>query len=154
MTAYLQLLLPHAVVVTPNLREAAVLGEVDVDSLGSLEARVAVAERIRSTGARYVVVKGGHLTDSADDVVAGPEGTVVLPGERVVTGNDHGTGCSLPPRWPRPWPGGRPCPRRSPRPSRSWPGRWPAVRPGGWAPGTAPSTISGGQRPRRLCRPP
>jgi hydroxymethylpyrimidine/phosphomethylpyrimidine kinase len=95
VTAYLQLLLPRALVVTPNLREAAVLGEVDVDSLGSLEARVAVAERIRSTGARYVVVKGGHLTDSADDVVAGPEGIVVLPGERVVTGNDHGTGCSL-----------------------------------------------------------
>jgi hydroxymethylpyrimidine/phosphomethylpyrimidine kinase len=95
VTAYLQLLLPHAVVVTPNLREAAVLGGVEVDSLVSLEARVAVAERIRSTGARYVVIKGGHLTDSADDVVAGPEGTVVLPGERVVTGNDHGTGCSL-----------------------------------------------------------
>ena len=32
---------------------------------------------------------------SADDVVAGPEGVVVLPGERVDTGNDHGTGCSL-----------------------------------------------------------
>jgi hydroxymethylpyrimidine/phosphomethylpyrimidine kinase len=95
VTAYLQLLLPHATVVTPNLREAAVLGGVDVESLATLEARVAVAERIRSTGARYVVVKGGHLTDSADDVVAGPEGIVVLPGERVVTGNDHGTGCSL-----------------------------------------------------------
>ena len=95
VTAYLQLLLPHALVVTPNLREAAVLGEIDVESLGTLEARIAVAERIRATGARYVVVKGGHLTDSADDVVAGPEGTVVLPGERVVTGNDHGTGCSL-----------------------------------------------------------
>jgi hydroxymethylpyrimidine/phosphomethylpyrimidine kinase len=95
VTAYLQLLLPHAVVVTPNLREAAVLGEVDVDSLGTVEARIAVAERIRSTGARYVVIKGGHLTDSADDVVAGPEGIVVLPGARVVTGNDHGTGCSL-----------------------------------------------------------
>ena len=27
--------------------------------------------------------------------MAGPEGIVVLPGERVVTGNDHGTGCSL-----------------------------------------------------------
>jgi hydroxymethylpyrimidine/phosphomethylpyrimidine kinase len=95
VSAYLQLLLPHAEVVTPNLREAAVLGQVDVDSLETLEARIAVAERIRSTGARYVVVKGGHLTDSADDVVAGPEGIVVLAGQRVVTGNDHGTGCSL-----------------------------------------------------------
>jgi hydroxymethylpyrimidine/phosphomethylpyrimidine kinase len=95
IAAYLERLLPHALVVTPNLREAAVLGETDVDSLRTLEARVAVAERIRATGARYAVVKGGHLTESADDVVAGPEGVVVLPGERVATGNDHGTGCSL-----------------------------------------------------------
>ena len=67
----------------------------DLD-LGLCDASVvAVAERIRKTGARYVVIKGGHLTESADDVVAGPEGIVVLPGERVDTGNDHGTGCSL-----------------------------------------------------------
>ncbi|MFZ0251173.1 MAG: bifunctional hydroxymethylpyrimidine kinase/phosphomethylpyrimidine kinase [Acidimicrobiales bacterium] len=95
VAAYLQLLLPHALVVTPNLREAAVLGATEVESLTTLDARVDVAERIRKTGARYVVVKGGHLTDSADDVVAGPEGIVVLPGRRVDTGNDHGTGCSL-----------------------------------------------------------
>ena len=50
---------------------------------------------IRETGARYVVVKGGHLTESADDVVVGPDGESVLPGTRVATGNDHGTGCSL-----------------------------------------------------------
>ena len=42
-----------------------------------------------------MVVKGGHLTESADDVVVGPEGESVLPGARVPTGNDHGTGCSL-----------------------------------------------------------
>jgi hydroxymethylpyrimidine kinase/phosphomethylpyrimidine kinase len=95
IASYLERLLPHALVVTPNLREAAVLGNTDVESLRTLEARVAVAERIRATGARYAVVKGGHLTESADDVVAGPEGVVVLPGERVATGNDHGTGCSL-----------------------------------------------------------
>ncbi len=95
VAAYLERLLPHALVVTPNLREAAVLGHADVESLVSLDARVAVAEKIRATGARYVVVKGGHLTESAEDVVAGPDGVVVLPGERVDTGNDHGTGCSL-----------------------------------------------------------
>jgi len=95
IAAYLERLLPHALVVTPNLREAAVLGDADLESLGTLDARVAVAERIRATGARYAVVKGGHLAESADDVVAGPEGVFVLPGERVDTGNDHGTGCSL-----------------------------------------------------------
>ena len=93
--AYLRLLLPHAIVVTPNLREAAVLGGTTVEALGSVEARLAIARSIRETGARYVVVKGGHLTESADDVVAGPDGDFVLPGVRVHTGNDHGTGCSL-----------------------------------------------------------
>ena len=93
--AYRRLLLPHALVATPNLREAAVLGDLDLASLRSTEARVAVAERLRAGGARFVVVKGGHLAESAEDVVAGPDGVLVLPGERVVTRNDHGTGCSL-----------------------------------------------------------
>jgi hydroxymethylpyrimidine/phosphomethylpyrimidine kinase len=93
--AYLELLLPHACVVTPNLREAAILGGTTVGALEPLAARIAVAERLCAAGARYAVVKGGHLSDSADDVVAGPEGVSVLPGVRVTTGNDHGTGCSL-----------------------------------------------------------
>jgi hydroxymethylpyrimidine/phosphomethylpyrimidine kinase len=93
--AYLTRLFPHALVATPNLREAAVLGRTTVEALRTLAARTAVAEEIRGSGARYVVVKGGHLTDSAEDVVVGPEGVLVLPGERVQTRNDHGTGCSL-----------------------------------------------------------
>jgi hydroxymethylpyrimidine/phosphomethylpyrimidine kinase len=95
IAAYLERLLPQALVATPNLREAAVLGGTTVDALVSLDARVAVAEQIRQRGTRWVVVKGGHLTDSADDVVVGPEGVTVLPSARVETGNDHGTGCSL-----------------------------------------------------------
>ena len=96
VAAYLEPLLPRALVATPNLREAAVLGGVDLALLvESLEARVAVAEQLRHAGPRWVVVKGGHLTESADDVVAGPDGVTVLPGTRVATGNDHGTGCSL-----------------------------------------------------------
>ena len=95
VAAYLELLLPRALVVTPNLREAAVLGGVGVGELADLGARVEVAEKLRSSGARWVVVKGGHLTDSADDVVAGPEGTSVLEGARVASANDHGTGCTL-----------------------------------------------------------
>lgn len=95
VTTYLERLLPQALVATPNLREAAVLGHTTVEALGSLDARVAVARAIRDRGARWVVVKGGHLTDSADDVVVGPAGVTVLESKRVETGNDHGTGCSL-----------------------------------------------------------
>lgn len=93
--AYLGRLLPHALVVTPNLREAAALTGTDLGHLMSTAAMAAAAEQIRAGGARYVVVKGGHLTDAAHDVVAGPEGITVLEAVRVVTGNDHGTGCSL-----------------------------------------------------------
>jgi hydroxymethylpyrimidine kinase/phosphomethylpyrimidine kinase len=93
--AYLGRLLPHALVVTPNLREAAALTGRDVGQLMSTAAMADAAEEIRAGGARYVVVKGGHLTDAAHDVVAGPEGITVLEAARVLTGNDHGTGCSL-----------------------------------------------------------
>jgi hydroxymethylpyrimidine kinase/phosphomethylpyrimidine kinase len=93
--AYLTRLLPHALVVTPNLREAAALTDCHVDELLSVPAMTEAAERIRAGGATYVVVKGGHLTDVAHDVVAGPAGITVLEATRVDTRNDHGTGCSL-----------------------------------------------------------
>jgi hydroxymethylpyrimidine kinase/phosphomethylpyrimidine kinase len=95
VAAYLELLLPHATVVTPNLHEAAAFGGTDVAELAEVGARIEVAEKIRAAGPLWVVVKGGHLTDSADDVVAGPDGTSVLEGARVASGNDHGTGCTL-----------------------------------------------------------
>lgn len=94
--AYRTLLLPHAAIVTPNLREAALLTGTDAATLASVEDMAAVAEQIRELGARTVVVKGGHLLgESAADVVAGPGGVVLLDSARVATTNDHGTGCSL-----------------------------------------------------------
>ncbi|HXR53772.1 MAG TPA: bifunctional hydroxymethylpyrimidine kinase/phosphomethylpyrimidine kinase [Acidimicrobiales bacterium] len=104
--AYRTRLLPLAIVATPNLREAAVLTGRLLEDLGSVEAMVAAAEELRALGADTVVVKGGHLaqavgagtasaTTPSPDVVVGPGGPVVLEGDRVVTGNDHGTGCSL-----------------------------------------------------------
>lgn len=98
--AFRRHLLPLACVVTPNLREAAVLTGRAVSDLTTIEAMAEVAEELRSLGPTAVVVKGGHLAATraaagAPDVVAGPGGTVVLEGSRVATGNDHGTGCTL-----------------------------------------------------------
>ncbi len=94
--AYRELLFPHALVVTPNLAEGALLAGVDVRELHTVEAMARVAEELRALGPVTVVLKGGHLTgDTAADVVAGPGGTVVLRSARVGTRNDHGTGCSL-----------------------------------------------------------
>jgi hydroxymethylpyrimidine/phosphomethylpyrimidine kinase len=95
LAAYLHRLLPCAFIVTPNLREAAVLTGMALEDLTNPDAMAAAAEQLRAGGARYVVVKGGHLSESAHDVVAGPEGVTILEGPRVKTANDHGTGCSL-----------------------------------------------------------
>ncbi len=101
--SYRDLLLPHAAVATPNLREAAVLTGRAVADLASVAAMLEAAEEIRALGTTLVVVKGGHFEQAggareaggAPDVVAGPAGTEVLEARRVRTPNDHGTGCSL-----------------------------------------------------------
>lgn len=91
--AYLQLLLPHALVVTPNTREAALLTGSAVDDV---EGMARAARRLAETGAAVVVVKGGHLSgDDAPDVVLLDGELHVLDGRRVTSSNDHGTGCTL-----------------------------------------------------------
>ena len=97
-----------------------------------------------------MVVKGGHLTDVAHDVVAGPEGTTVLEATRIDTRNDHGTGCSLSAAIAANLALGADGPTAISRPRHSWPGDWPGVPRGRWEPGMGPSTISGGQRRHRL----
>lgn len=94
--AYRELLFPHAVIVTPNLREGALLAGVDAREIDTVEAMAEVAESLRVLGPHTVVLKGGHLEgDDSADVVVGPGGAVVLDSPRIDTVNDHGTGCSL-----------------------------------------------------------
>ena len=99
--AYRAALLPHAHVVTPNLRETAVLLGLVVEELDSIAAMTDAGQALRALGATWVVIKGGHLISNgvtatlAPDVVVGPDGVVELTAERVATRNDHGTGCSL-----------------------------------------------------------
>jgi hydroxymethylpyrimidine/phosphomethylpyrimidine kinase len=91
--ALIRLLLPLAVIVTPNLHEARVLTGMDIRTVADME-RAAVA--IHQMGARYVVVKGGHLAvgDSVDVLYDGEKFTH-FPSPRVETKNTHGTGCTF-----------------------------------------------------------
>ncbi|MGC2486395.1 MAG: bifunctional hydroxymethylpyrimidine kinase/phosphomethylpyrimidine kinase [Acidimicrobiales bacterium] len=100
VAAYRESLFPLAEVVTPNLRETALLCELAARDLVTLDDVVAAAHTILSWGPRYVLVKGGHLEssahpDRAPDVLLSADDLVVLDGPRVATTNDHGTGCSL-----------------------------------------------------------
>ncbi|MBI1204505.1 MAG: bifunctional hydroxymethylpyrimidine kinase/phosphomethylpyrimidine kinase [Rhodopseudomonas sp.] len=87
-------LLPLALVVTPNLHEAAALTDAAVAS--SEDEMVAQALRILAFGPRYVLMKGGHGTGAESvDLLVGEEGVVRFPAPRIATDNTHGTGCTL-----------------------------------------------------------
>lgn len=85
-------LIPLATVVTPNIPEAEVLSGTEIADVGSMEA---AARAIAGKLGVAVLVKGGHLTDSADDILFIDGKAVRLKGERVDNPNTHGTGCTL-----------------------------------------------------------
>ena len=97
--AYQHDLFPFTEVVTPNLREAAVLCGFDVEDVRTIDDVEKLATLILAMGPTYVLVKGGHLEshqhDRSVDLLLSNDGLVVLEGPRVATKNDHGTGCSL-----------------------------------------------------------
>ncbi|GIJ49889.1 hydroxymethylpyrimidine/phosphomethylpyrimidine kinase [Virgisporangium aliadipatigenens] len=91
--AYLTALFPHAAVITPNMREASVLTGREVSTVDDMRA---AAERLGETGAKCVVVKGGHLSDSSAVDVVWRDGTVdLVEAPWVETRNNHGTGCTF-----------------------------------------------------------
>jgi hydroxymethylpyrimidine/phosphomethylpyrimidine kinase len=85
-----RLILPLALVVTPNLPEAAALCGAPVETLAQIDE---AARRIAALGPRVVVVKGGHLTGAAVDTVYDGERLERLEARRIATRNTHGTGC-------------------------------------------------------------
>lgn len=99
--AYRQDLLQFATVATPNLREAAVLADVDIREITTIDAMRELAHAILAFGPKFVVIKGGHFAEGAvterlaPDLLVSKDAEIVLDAERVVTQNDHGTGCSM-----------------------------------------------------------
>jgi hydroxymethylpyrimidine/phosphomethylpyrimidine kinase len=86
-----RLLLPRASLVTPNAEEAAEIAGVRVDNLDSM--RIA-ARRIADLGAAAVLVKGGHISGDATDILYDGRDFFEFPAPRIVTRHTHGTGCS------------------------------------------------------------
>jgi hydroxymethylpyrimidine/phosphomethylpyrimidine kinase len=104
--AYRTRLLPHALVVTPNLFEAALLAGVANPPIHDVDAMADAARVVGGLGPTWVLVKGGHLPGVASDdqgVAPAQVADVLFDGIRVTilrhphvdTPNTHGTGCSL-----------------------------------------------------------
>jgi hydroxymethylpyrimidine/phosphomethylpyrimidine kinase len=87
-------LVPLALVVTPNLPEAAAL--LDAPQAATEDDMVRQAERLLAWGAKAVLMKGGHGkgAESADLLVTATA-TVRFAAARIATENTHGTGCTL-----------------------------------------------------------
>ena len=90
--ALASLMLPIALVVTPNLHEAATLAGMPVTTEKEMEE---AARRILTLGARTVLVKGGHLKDSATDILWDGTRFTRFPGPRIESTATHGTGCTF-----------------------------------------------------------
>ncbi|MDM0047240.1 bifunctional hydroxymethylpyrimidine kinase/phosphomethylpyrimidine kinase [Variovorax dokdonensis] len=87
-------LFPRAVVVTPNLDEAALLIGRPIDGVEALDG---AAAELLELGANHVLLKGGHLPgEEVVDLLAGRGGqTLRLSSARIHSRNLHGTGCTL-----------------------------------------------------------
>jgi hydroxymethylpyrimidine/phosphomethylpyrimidine kinase len=89
-----RLLIPKALVLTPNLAEAAAL--LDTAVAGDEAAMREQGERLLAFGARSVLMKGGHGEGAESvDLLVEPQGVTRLAGPRFDTRNTHGTGCTL-----------------------------------------------------------
>jgi len=85
-------LIPMAWVVTPNLMEASVLAGFKVNSLEGMRK---AARQIYRMGAKYVVIKGGHLKGMAVDLLYDGKRFSEMGGPRIESKNTHGTGCTF-----------------------------------------------------------
>ena len=95
VAALMSRLLPLAILVTPNLAEAAILtGRPAATNEAEMRHQ---GEAILAAGSRGVLVKGGHLAgDEAVDLLLLADGTFQrLATPKVATTSDHGTGCTL-----------------------------------------------------------
>lgn len=87
-------LLPRALVITPNLHEAAaLLHQPMAQNLAQMREQ---AVQLLALGARNVLMKGGHSHDEqATDLLLTSEGEFLFSSSRIATKNTHGTGCTL-----------------------------------------------------------
>jgi hydroxymethylpyrimidine/phosphomethylpyrimidine kinase len=91
--ALIELLLPRATVVTPNVPEARALVAVSDPVRGAGADVPALARAIKSLGPNAVVVTGGHREQAIDVFFDGTE-LVEIPGDRHPDGAAHGSGCT------------------------------------------------------------
>jgi hydroxymethylpyrimidine/phosphomethylpyrimidine kinase len=85
-------LLPLATLVTPNLHEVAQLTGVTIASESAMRHG---ADALLAHGPKWVLIKGGHLSGPAIDLLTNGEEEFRFEAERLDNRHTHGTGCTL-----------------------------------------------------------
>ncbi len=85
-------LFPLADLITPNLSEAEFFTKLSVKTKSDMEkAAQALFDRTHTA----ILIKGGHLSGTADDLLFDGDAFSWFESERIANPNTHGTGCTL-----------------------------------------------------------
>ena len=87
-------------IITPNLDETKeivkiILKNENIENIDSIEKMKTYGKIIANFTKKWVLIKGGHLSNSAVDILINREEIHILEGEKISSNNTHGTGCSL-----------------------------------------------------------
>ena len=87
-------------IITPNLDETKeivkiILNNENIENIDSIEKMKTYGKIIVNFTKKWVLIKGGHLSNSAVDILINGEEIHILEGEKISSNNTHGTGCSL-----------------------------------------------------------
>lgn len=88
----IDVIIPLADVLTPNIPEAEKIADMKIASVSDMEA---AARKIYGMGCKAVIVKGGHAVGTALDVLFDGENIYHFETARIATKNTHGTGCTF-----------------------------------------------------------
>lgn len=92
MDALITRLIPLATILTPNIHEAEALCGMEIHSREDMQA---AAQTLSETYKGAILIKGGHLEDTADDLLYSDGDFTWFPGAKISNPNTHGTGCTL-----------------------------------------------------------
>ena len=91
---FISQLIPISTLITPNLREAEKLTNIQIDSeINAIEA----AHRIRKCGAKNIIIKGGHFNEkSVTDIFLDRNGKLTkITNVQLPVKETHGSGCNF-----------------------------------------------------------
>ena len=93
-------LFKSADIITPNLDETKeivkmILNNENIENIDSVEKMQSYGKIIADFTKKWVLIKGGHLSNSAVDILLNSDETYILEEEKIPNNKTHGTGCSL-----------------------------------------------------------